>query len=36
LIFGLPRLSPWFFGRYGNRVIEPEVKLVFASLFLLM
>ena len=36
LIFGLPRLSPWFFGRYGNRVIEPEIKLVFASLFLLM
>jgi Kef-type K+ transport system membrane component KefB len=36
LIFGLPRLSPWFFGRYGNRVIEPEIKLVFAALFLLM
>jgi Kef-type K+ transport system membrane component KefB len=36
LIVGLPRLSPWFFGRYGNRVIEPEIKLVFASLFLLM
>src|SRR5438067_7213143 len=36
LIFGLPRLSPWFFGRYGDRVIEPEIKLVFASPFLLM
>ena len=36
LIAGLPTLAPWFFGRYGNRVIEPEVKLVFASLFLLM
>jgi Kef-type K+ transport system membrane component KefB len=36
LIFGLPRLAPWFFGRYGDRVIEPEIKLVFASLFLLM
>jgi Kef-type K+ transport system membrane component KefB len=36
LVFGLPRLSPWFFGRYGNRVIEPEIKLVFASFFLLM
>ena len=36
LIFGLPRISPWFFGRYGDRVIEPEIKLVFASLFLLM
>jgi Kef-type K+ transport system membrane component KefB len=36
LIIGLPRVAPWFFGRYGNRVIEPEIKLVFASLFLLM
>ena len=36
LIVGLPKLSPWFFARYGNRVIEPEIKLVFASLFLLM
>jgi Kef-type K+ transport system membrane component KefB len=36
LIFGMPRLSPWFFGRYGDRVIEPEIKLVFAALFLLM
>ena len=36
LVVGLPRLSPWFFGRYGNRVIEPEIKLVFAGLFLLM
>ena len=36
LIVGLPRISPWFFGRYGNRVIEPEIKLVFAALFLLM
>lgn len=36
LIVGLPNVAPWFFGRYGNRVIEPEIKLVFASLFLLM
>jgi Kef-type K+ transport system membrane component KefB len=36
LIVGLPRIAPWFFGRYGNRVIEPEIKLVFASLFLLV
>ncbi|HEX3454468.1 MAG TPA: cation:proton antiporter [Gaiellaceae bacterium] len=36
VIVGLPRLSPWFFGRYGDRVIEPEIKLVFAILFLLM
>jgi Kef-type K+ transport system membrane component KefB len=35
-IVGLPKLAPSFFARYGNRVIEPEIKLVFASLFLLM
>lgn len=36
LVLGLPRAAPWFFRRYGNRVIEPEIKLVFAALFLLM
>jgi Kef-type K+ transport system membrane component KefB len=36
LIAGLPAGAPWFFRRYGNRVIEPEIKLVFASLFVLM
>jgi len=36
LLVVLPRIAPWFFGRYGNRVIEPEIKLVFAALFLLM
>lgn len=36
LIVGLPWLSSHFFPRYGNRVIEPEIKLVFACLFLLM
>jgi Kef-type K+ transport system membrane component KefB len=36
LIFGLPRIAPWFFARYGDRVIEPEIKLVFAALLLLM
>jgi Kef-type K+ transport system membrane component KefB len=36
LIFGLPRVAPWFFSRYGDRVIEPEIKLVFACLFFLM
>ena len=36
LIVGLPRLAPFFFSRYGDRVIEPEIKLVFACLFLLM
>jgi Kef-type K+ transport system membrane component KefB len=32
----LPRVAPWFFGRYGDRVIEPEIKLVFAGLLVLM
>lgn len=32
----MPRLAPWFFERYGNRVIEPEIKLIFVALFLLM
>jgi Kef-type K+ transport system membrane component KefB len=36
LIVGLPRIAPSFFGRYGDRVIEPEIKLVYASLFLLL
>jgi Kef-type K+ transport system membrane component KefB len=36
LIAGLPKVAVPFFARYGNRVIEPEIKLVFACLFLLM
>jgi Kef-type K+ transport system membrane component KefB len=36
MIWLLPKASPWFFRRYGDRVIEPEVKLVFFLLFLLM
>ena len=36
VIIGLPKLAPWFFRRYGDRVIEPEVKLVFAVLLGLM
>lgn len=35
-IVGLPKVAPWFFRRYGNRVIEPEIKLIFAVLFVLM
>src|SRR5205085_8890124 len=27
VILGLPRLAPWFVGRYGDRVIEPEIRL---------
>ena len=36
LIWIFPKIAPWFFGRYGDRVIEPEIKLVFAALFGLM
>ena len=36
LILALPRIAPWFFGRYGDRVIEPEIKLVFFCLLVLM
>ncbi len=36
LVAVLPRIAPWFFTRFGDRVIEPEIKLVFACLFLLM
>jgi Kef-type K+ transport system membrane component KefB len=32
----MPRLQPWFFRRYGNRVIEPEIKGAFAALLALM
>jgi Kef-type K+ transport system membrane component KefB len=36
LVVALPRVAPWFFRRYGDRVIEPEIKLVFLALFVLM
>jgi Kef-type K+ transport system membrane component KefB len=36
LIIVLPRIAPWYFGRYGDRVIEPEIKLVFLCIFVLM
>ncbi|MGZ8694562.1 MAG: cation:proton antiporter [Gaiellaceae bacterium] len=36
LILVLPKIAPWFFGRYGDRVIEPEIKLVFLCLLVLM
>lgn len=29
-------VQPWFFARYGGRVIEPEIKGAFAVLFLFM
>ncbi|MBI4635645.1 MAG: cation:proton antiporter [Candidatus Rokubacteria bacterium] len=29
-------LQPWFFSRYGERVIEPEIKGAFAALLVLM
>jgi len=36
LIVLLPRIAPPFFRRYGDRVIEPEIKLIFVCLFALM
>ncbi len=31
-----PFVAPWFFRRYGSRVIEPEIKLLFLLLLVLM
>jgi Kef-type K+ transport system membrane component KefB len=36
LVLALPRIARPFFPGYGDRVIEPEIKLVFVCLFLLM
>jgi len=36
VVFGVPYLAPRFFARYGDRVIEPEIKLIFVCLFVLM
>ena len=36
LVVALPRIAPWFFRRYGDRGIEPEIKLVFVCLLVLM
>lgn len=36
VILVMPPLESWFFTRYGSRVIEPEIKGVFAALLVLM
>src|SRR3984885_6146663 len=36
VIVFLPKGAPSFFGRFGDRVIEPEIKLIFAILLGLM
>jgi Kef-type K+ transport system membrane component KefB len=36
VILIMPYLQPWFFRRYGSRVIEPEIKGAFAVLLVLM
>jgi Kef-type K+ transport system membrane component KefB len=36
IVAGMPPLHRWFFGRYGQRVIEPEIKGAFAALLVLM
>src|SRR5262249_1405415 len=36
VIAAAPRCLPWVFERYGARVIEPEIKLLFCLLFAFM
>jgi Kef-type K+ transport system membrane component KefB len=36
IIWVMVALQPWFFRRYGERVIEPEIKGAFAALLVLM
>ena len=36
IIMVVPKVSPWFYRRYGDRVTEPEIKLIFTSLFVMM
>ncbi len=36
MIVTMPRLEGWFFSRYGDRIIEPEIKGAFAALLILM
>lgn len=36
VIWAMRALQPWFFRRYGQRVIEPEIKGAFAALLVLM
>jgi Kef-type K+ transport system membrane component KefB len=36
VIVAMLALQPWFFRRYGDRVIEPEIKGAFLALFILM
>ncbi len=36
LIWAMVTLQPWFFSRYGARVIEPEIKGAVAALLVLM
>lgn len=36
MIWAMVALQPWFFSRYGTRVIEPEIKGAVAALLVLM
>jgi Kef-type K+ transport system membrane component KefB len=36
IVVAMRWLEPWFFRRYGNRVIEPELKGAFAALLVMM
>lgn len=36
LIFLFPKIFSWFVGRYNGKVIQPEIKLLFLAIFILM
>ncbi|NPV89546.1 MAG: cation:proton antiporter [Firmicutes bacterium] len=36
IILLIPKVIPWIFNRYGDRVIEPEIKFLFLILFAFM
>jgi Kef-type K+ transport system membrane component KefB len=36
LIFAIPKIYPWICRRYGDRVIEPEIKFLFLILIIFM
>ncbi len=35
-IYLAPKVTPWLFKRYSERVVEPEIKFIFLSLFFFM
>ena len=35
ILIGLPKLYPWIVKKFGNKVVEPELKFLFLCLFIL-